>query len=387
MEVGSNDQAIWPRSTAGHRRGFREFIRRRLDNRYPDDGGKPGKASALAPIDACEDLAHRLAQAASTSIDPPLPNLQVRGIVTTPDGAGIIVLRTARSRLAPHRLSTNKECYQRVRDLTLEIGMRQIHDMTLSANRGLSEVDSRFGELRNRFRRMTAIGPTSNIPVSSPRRFSLRVSCVPLSPCYLEKVHGVNEVQPRAHRAKVVVNPGGSPIELYTPIETYRWAPTLRGSESLEFKSAVGPRERKSVVSVYCDGAINYGFVYETHTTDQQAKEKSGHEPFCMYPGWLFGMILNAADCADRFRSYAGGSAIEYALEYEVESSHRLSVLRAGENPFRDEAGVFEPGPNSFPRYSLGPRETWSQSIGLMWRDFFNSIGVPAEDSIFEVPS
>jgi len=42
-------------------------------------GSQPGVAEGFDPLPACEDAAHRLAQAASECVEPPLPALQVRG--------------------------------------------------------------------------------------------------------------------------------------------------------------------------------------------------------------------------------------------------------------------------------------------------------------------
>ena len=113
---------------------------------------QPGVAEALDPLPACEDAVHRLSQAATECIEPPIPSLQVRGIAFGDDGSGVIVIRAPRSRMAPHRLRTTKECYHRVHHVTLPMTMRQIQDLTLNVARGLEDVERRLRDASVTFR-------------------------------------------------------------------------------------------------------------------------------------------------------------------------------------------------------------------------------------------
>ncbi len=96
-------------------------------------GKKPAKARAITPIPRCIDLSERLRRAASSSIDPQIPLLMIRGIETQPDGSGVVVFRVPASRLTPHR-APDKECYIRRQDNSEPMSMREIKEMTLASN-------------------------------------------------------------------------------------------------------------------------------------------------------------------------------------------------------------------------------------------------------------
>lgn len=99
---------------------------------------KPHRPDAVSALPHCSELAHRLRQAIYDVIDPPLPQLESRGVVTADDGhEGVVLLRVGSSTRAPHRLTSNKEAYVRREDETVRVGMREIQDLTI---RRLTEV-------------------------------------------------------------------------------------------------------------------------------------------------------------------------------------------------------------------------------------------------------
>src|ERR1700682_4128451 len=54
---------------------------------------EPHVAKSIKPIPRCADLAVRLKRSAYSSIDPPIPGLNSRGIETRDNGSGIVVFR------------------------------------------------------------------------------------------------------------------------------------------------------------------------------------------------------------------------------------------------------------------------------------------------------
>ena len=92
---------------------------------------KPPRAAKIRPVPRCVELADRLALQARDCIEPKLPVIHIRGIPTGPDGAGVVVVRVETSRLRPHRLLANKECYVRRHDRSEKMTMREIRDLTL----------------------------------------------------------------------------------------------------------------------------------------------------------------------------------------------------------------------------------------------------------------
>jgi len=329
-------------------------------------GTQPGAAEAFDPLPACEDAAHRLAQAAMACIEPPLTSLQVRGIPLEEDGSGVVILRTSRSRMAPHRLTTNKECYHRVRHETLPMTMRQMQDLTFSVARGLEAVEQRFAAAGRLFKEFSQ---AVNRPPET-HRLGLRATVIPLNELYIERVHNVAAIQPSLRNARLRLEPADRDYALMPPFNVHLWRPALRGSEAYQQGD-----ESHARLGVYCDGTIKYEWLCDSRL-DRQGR------PYLLYPGWYFAVAVNAVESSDRFRTAAGAAAVEYALEIELIASRALPVMRFGNDPF-DTAGQFSPGSICFPRYVVGPRTTFQETYTQLFRDFWHAIGVDAHEEQF----
>lgn len=337
-----------------------------------EESSQPGRAEAIAAVAACEDAAHRLAQMARSCIDPPLPNLQVRGIKVNEDGSGVVILRTQQSRAAPHRLTTvhgaMKECFHRVRHETVAMTMRQIQDLTFSVSRGLDLVERRFAVARDSSERWARV----DIPTEQLQRFSIRVTAVPASgDVYLEKVHNVEQIRPQQRSARVRLRAEGEPFRLVPPFGVNQWRPVLRGSEAESRRP-----DSRARVGVYCDGTINYDFSFDVAVAQDGPEPRGRQRTFVLYPGWHFSILVNAIEAAHRFRVAAGASMVDYGMEVEITTSHDLPVLRFNDQGWPDAAGTLPVGPRIFPRYVIGPTDTWRDTYNLIFRDFWNSIGI-----------
>lgn len=332
----------------------------------------PKRASKRSPVAKCQDLAERLAMAARSLIDPQIPRLEVRGIPVDEMGNGYVVIRVPRSRMAPHRLTLTKECYRRRRDSTEAMTMREIQDLTFAVARGLDAVDRRLVELRTAFRAWAAF---DQMP-SGKKRFAMRVTGIPASSdLYIERVHNVAEIQPkqRAYHAKLGTD---QEYELNPVCNVYNWRPVLRGTQATE--GDLGER-RRHLQLLSCDGTVVYQSCFEA----ERSEGREGHRPeFLLYPGWLFGLLLNALDAADRIRSFSAANRVEYVFELEIATTAPLPVMRMGTQWF-DAAGTIATGEHSLPRYPVGDAETRHEMLNTAWRDFWNSIGVePGEHKL-----
>lgn len=332
--------------------------------RESDD--KPARAATLVPLPDCVELAHRLAQQASACIEPAIPAMHVAGVVTGGSGEGVVVLRVPRSRLAPHRLMQTKDCYHRVRDSTEAMTMRQIQDLTFAVARGLQQVDARLAGLREEFLRFSG-ARTENINF---KKWAVGIRAVPAtSDLYMPVVHNVDSVCPQFRQSELTVAGNGYELVGIRPLEG--WRPILRGTQN---SSSNGTRGHD--VRLYCDGAIGYSMF-------QQVSAISGAEPVAagrghfLYPGWLLADVVNAIEAADRVRNAAGAESCEFALEIEIFMSHPLPVYALGDTWHRVEAEFRDP--IVLPRYAVGEPATWNSLVALVWRDFWNAVGVPAE--------
>jgi len=339
-------------------------------------GTQPGKAEAIEGIPACEDAAHRLAQMARSCIDPPFPGLQVRGVPVAEDGSGVIILRTQRSRAAPHRLITlhgaMKECFHRVRHETLAMTMRQIQDLTFSVARGLDAIDRRFAETRR------SSQSWAQTPAPDMKRFCIRVATIASDDVILEHVHNVEDVRPEQRNARLKLRADQASIDLVFPFVFYahQWRPVLRGSQS-----EMQQDSRQGRICVHCNGTITYDLAFQIPVSEDNL-ERVRQRAHILYPGWFFAIIVNAVESAHRFRVAAGVPMVDYGMEVEIVTSHDLPVMRFG-NAWYDPAGTFPADTYEFPRYVIASPETWRETYLLVYRDFWNSIGIDASGDDF----
>ena len=68
-----------------------------------ESGTKPPVATEIRPLPRCAELAERLGLMFRDGVEPQVPGLEVLG-VPTEGNSGVVVIRTGRSRLAPHRV-------------------------------------------------------------------------------------------------------------------------------------------------------------------------------------------------------------------------------------------------------------------------------------------
>ncbi|HWG76926.1 MAG TPA: ATP-binding protein [Steroidobacteraceae bacterium] len=322
---------------------------------------QPGKAEAIAPIAACDDAARRLSQAANECIEPPLPSLQVRGIATEADGSGVIVMRTPRSRMAPHRLKTTKDCYHRVQHETLPMTMRQIQDLTFNVAKGLEAVDRKLAEARQIFQTWL-----SKHPHGDSWRFSFRFAAVPTESVYVQRVHNIEAYRPTFRSAALRANSGRANearFVLTFPFSPQRpWRPAIRGSELEETNDWKHLR-----VGMFCDGAIRMECVF---TTPREFPDRH------LFPaGWYLSSAVNLVEAAKGFRNAAGVVNVDYAIEAEIVVDAPVNVLRLGNNVI-DPAGELGAGNLLLPRYVLGASGSEQETYRLVYEDFWHAIGV-----------
>lgn len=90
-----------------------------------ESAGKPPIAERIAPLPRCADLAERFRQAFRDCVEPQLPSLEIVHVPVDGD-SGVIVFRTGRSRLGPHRVAPTLVCPIRRADRCDPLSMREI---------------------------------------------------------------------------------------------------------------------------------------------------------------------------------------------------------------------------------------------------------------------
>ena len=120
---------------------------------------EPPRAATVRAVPRVHDLAMRLEEAAHACIEPRLPALQVRGVVTDDAGGGVLIFRVSPSPVGPHRVNSDGHAYIRRGARTVKMTMREIQDLTLDLARGAERIDALFTG-----------PPHSRIGCSIPRR-------------------------------------------------------------------------------------------------------------------------------------------------------------------------------------------------------------------------
>jgi hypothetical protein len=94
-----------------------------------------------------------------------------------------------------------------------------------------------------------------------------------------------------------------------------------------------------------------------------------------MCPEWYLSAVVNVVEAAQRFRTAANSFGTDYALEAEIIANADVPVLRFGGNVI-DPAGRLPAGRLPFPRYVIGAPDAVRDVYQLIYRDFWNAIGV-----------
>jgi hypothetical protein len=321
---------------------------------------KPPVAKSIKPIRGCVDLAERLRRSASSSIDPPIPGLNSRGIETQDDGSGIVVFRVPQSRSAPHR-SSDRHCYVRRGDESVPMSMREIQDLTIHLSRRIDELNARFERLRTEFLKwLEPLGKYHGGVIG------LRVTAVPVGErLFLDRVNNhANEIlKVEQFRALIA---GTTPIVLH-PFQDGGQAPipVFRGARR-EFHED----RRTTWFSASCDGVIEIRSRLRWVTSENT---QSGKLTNMFYLGWILDAVANVVKAARSFANAAGVPECEYAMTLEVRCTNGATdiPLRIGYLiPGADDLGEIESPLVVEEPMSMSDRD---ELMNRVTRDFFDA--------------
>ena len=335
-----------------------------------DSGKKPAVADDISPVPRCEDLAERLKLVFRDCVEPQLPRLEMFA-VPTEGKDGVIIIRVARSRLAPHRITKTLVCPVRRSDRCEEMTMREIQDMTLNVARGLERLDKRLSGRSERFQQEFEC-------LEDPKNaFGIRFTAMPVG----DEVR-FDRVLHHSAIVKELKEPWREVLLLEGNNEPYviddkrilsfgaRCQPMLRAArEESDWGSSDIKRSYNSCRELHCDGLIEIGFVSCLTDSDRGSK-------LYLPPGLLTVIFANLVVWADRIRNQALAPTAEYAIEGEIRAIGApvgvVDDYRFINTPY---ATILRPSLINFPRYSLGNPGEISELIALFYRDFWNSLG------------
>jgi hypothetical protein len=327
----------------------------------------PPRAAAIRPIPRIHDLATRMAEAGRACIDPVLPGLQIRGIeVGGGASEGVLLFRTGRSPVGPHRVRREGHAYIRRGASSVQMTMREIQDLTIDNLRGTDRLDSIFGERQAGFR--------ESLELVNTEHGACRITAVPLGGFPgIPRLSGHQNDFPIRNRFPVNF---GMDIELVLPsmnqfrrmVRGFRWS----RNDDITIR-----------YEVYEAGLIDLWFLRPLGRAD-------GGPPIHFYVGWLLGAYLSVLDVVDTARTMAGVPEWEFAVEFVLDGSTGAPRAGGGKVPLGALAigrfnEPFEMGrigelPVRFPPIPYRSRADREDVLNLVWADLVDAMGGPRGD-------
>ena len=336
---------------------------------------KPPVAAEISPIPRCADLAERLKLVFRDCVEPQIPRVEIVAVPTCGDG-GVVVIRTGRSRMAPHRVKPTRKCPIRRADRCEEMTMREIQDLTLNLSRGLERLERRLKQRSERFAEEFNRLETPDCAVG------FRATAVPIGEdIQFDRVCREGSLEYNLHEPwrTVLATIGGRKTRLGFPNLRGSWQPMLRSARN-EYMRGVSDIELQIYREVYCDGLVEIGLA-SCRIFDYGAR--SGPRIASTWPPTIFANLLV---WADRVRNQAAAPSVEYAVDIEMyfrgdsvvvaDSEHEIYPVPRGSGN-RNANSIRFPGPLlGEPRYSLGEQGQVPKLIAIFECDFWNSIGI-----------
>ena len=299
-----------------------------------ESDAKPPVAVDITPIPQCVELAERLRHQFRDCVDPEISRIDIFAVPIQGDD-GVVIIRTGRSRMAPHRVKPTLVCPIRRADRCEGMSMREIQDLTLNLSRGLERLERRLTERTEKFQREFE-------RLSNPdNAFGIRATAVPVGgEIMFDRVYGQSEL----YRPLFEVSCFGA-ISRIDANDPSLWRPMLRLARAESGSSRREFRHSYSYEELHCDGLV------------ESARLSCDG---ALYPSHAIAEFAAIALWADHVRTAASSPASEYAIDVEIYGNGQDISVRAGHNYRRfahmfvtDELGKIEEGRTSFPRYSL----------------------------------
>ena len=337
-----------------------------------ESAGKPPVAERIAPLPYCAELAERFGLAFSECVEPQLPTIDIVPVPTDGD-KGVIVFRTGRSRLGPHRVTPTLVCPIRRADRCDPLSMREIQDMTLNLARGTERLERRLRERSRKFGRAfmrletpeDAFGfRMTAVPMGDEIRFGSVYSggnlIEELRPPNVEIVRGSNDRDSRLRT-----------IRSLHAMHFQDWRPMLRAACVEESNSWDRRVARYAYAEIHADGLLEWGFVSNrliyTPLAPQNPEEVNfdSETPVSTLAGLLV--------WADNLRQKALAPGAEYAIQPQFKVTADSVIV--GGNDDKIAVGSIKRNDTDFPLYPLEAFDEIDKIVSRFERDFWNYFG------------
>lgn len=326
-----------------------------------EDDSEPKRPIAVRPLPECAELAHRFRHAVRDCIEPTLV-VDIQGVRTGADGAGVVVFRVSSSYAGPHRLKQTLQAYIRRADRCEKMTMREIQDLTLQRFQAARSIEERFAHFARRFdedvrrRLLRPKGADPNVEAWG----AVRVTALPVGPVAVP--HTKLPTMPIYSAPNLWLGLRDLGVGIWSVTPTPR--PIVRG---VRFSNLGVGSYSPVQIEEYEDGAIEYRLASELGKPTN---------------GFAIDWVVSAAWCAVRAAARAVAVAettVDYALVVElraVDTDLRL-IPFGGRLHFGPDMSRIDENPLILPPLQVDVTGNEATILDTIIRDMYNAAGLP----------
>lgn len=339
-----------------------------------ESGTRPPVTAQTSPIPRCLELAERLKQVFGQCVEPLIPSLAIFAVRSHGDD-GVVIIRVAKSRLAPHRVEPTRQCTIRRADRCEKMTMREIQDLTLNTSRGLERLEQRLQRRSERFAEEFKRLKTPE------HAYGIRVTAVPVGDeIQFDRVYREYNLCKKLREPWhfVSMKSGQHTSRLECPSLVDVWRPRLRSARN-EYRQGASIVNFQMYREIHCDGIVEIGL------TNCEVFDYGMISGPRVYSSWPIVLFSNLLVWADRVRNGALFPMAEYAVEAELSiRGDGVMITTSGHDGFYVPSGSTDSRSISIrypgelpggPRYSLGEQSEITDLIEIFDRDLWNSLG------------
>jgi Putative DNA-binding domain len=326
----------------------------------------------IVPLPRCKELAERLHQSIGARIEPKVPMFECEGVITEADGSsGVVIMRTLESYLAPHRHTQDRHFYIRRNDRAEPMSVLEVQEQTRQKARSAEDAERAFRESSENFfswipERRRRSHPRNGVEGAYHTYaetgqvwiglWTMRLTARPFAPLMIPNL----PKQPWLAGIEAGTFSGHGELKKFwwDDMKVLRtWKPRLRAVER-EFQ---GPHSF-GVDRIHSNGLVERFVRLEDAEEKQRPKYLSLNITQVM---WNLACVLETVSTV---RARSSRPTQHFALEIEFMTSDPLLIYGYASPP----RAVIQADTVTFPRYEIGPQETFDDVLMTFDTDLWN---------------
>ncbi len=247
--------------------------------------------------------------------------------------------------------------------------MRDIQDMTLRSASRFSEIEAEFTRRETEFNRKF-----DEFANRQTNGFCFRLSFVPLDDVDLGDVRRNQAVLSLPnHLSAHLSSDSNNPFAILPPSNTYANRATVRGTKLYRHVSTNGESVPKCEFTLWSNGGM------EVWYADNSRYQERLVLPLRRVVFWFAHTLRNI----ERIRIQAGLPALSYGAEAQLVVFGEAAVFLGFSEPsFIQDLADLKCGDHWFPRYEVGLKDSFNETVNLFVKDCFNDAGIDWRDEI-----